>query len=492
MTIRETRSGGEASLSEDMIGVARSPGPSVQDLLANDSRSVPRSLTDHSYVSQGLADVPKSRYTSLDFAELENRYMWTRTWQMACTVDELSEPGDHVVYDVADQSVIVTRTRDGSIKAFHNSCLHRGTKLRMEDGRVGSFRCPFHGWRWDLDGELVELPAEWDFPHVWQQPESCLPRAQVAQWCGFVFVNLDPDAPAFEEVARKLVEHFERDFSMSDRYKAFHAVKEIPANWKVCMEAFAEGYHVIATHPQILEFAGDANSEYSIWPDSPFVTRFVNGFGVQSPHLGPLTEQQIADAYLAFSARTTRGSVQVPDGKTAREVVADIFRSVMGSMYGTDLSQVSDSEMLDAHLYHLFPAFAPWAGIGQSLVYRWRPGSTPDTCYMDVIRMVPVPDGQPRPEPAQVQRLSLEQSWREAKGMGGLADVFEQDMENLPKVQLGLKINAARAKQTVSFGAYQEARMRLIHRHIDDMISRGLAEDGRDRSILDPYAVSEG
>lgn len=478
--------------SSESVGLARSPGPSVQDLLAHDSRVVPESLKDHSYVPQGLADIAKARYTSDAFAALENEYMWTRTWQMACTVDELSQPGDHVVYDVADQSLIVVRSRDGSIKAFHNSCLHRGTKLRTDGGRVASFRCPFHGWKWDLDGALSELPAQWDFPQVWEQPDSCLPQAQVAEWCGFVFVNFDPDAPAFNDVAQKLVEHFERDFAMGDRYKAFHAVKEIPANWKVCMEAFAEGYHVIATHPQILEFAADENSEYSIWPDSPFVTRFINGFGVQSPHLGPLSEQQVADAYLEFSARSARGSVKVPDGKTAREVVAEVFRSVMGSMYDKDLSAVSDSEMLDAHLYHLFPAFAPWAGIGQSLVYRWRPGPTPDTCFMDVIRMAPVPEGSERPEPAKTQHLQLDQSWREAKGMGGLADVFEQDMENLPRIQLGLKMTAARAKRTVSFGAYQEARMRLIHRHIDDLIRQGLREDGRDSSEFESLAVPAG
>jgi hypothetical protein len=258
------------------------------------------------------------------------------------------------------------------------------------------------------------------------------------------------------------------------------------------MEAFAEGYHVIATHPQILEFAGDANSEYSIWPDSPYVTRFVNGFGIQSPHLGSLSEQQVADAYLNFSARAARGSVEVPDGKTAREVVADVFRSVMGQVFDVDLSQVSDSEILDAHLYHLFPAFAPWAGVGQSLTYRWRPGPTPDTCYMDVLRMMPVPDGADRPKPAPMQVLRLEQSWKEAEGMGGLADVFEQDMENLPKVQLGLKMTAKRAKKGVSFGLYQEARMRLIHRHIDRLILEGLAADGRDASIVEPHLVAEG
>ncbi len=477
---------------ESEIGKDRSTGPSVQDLLVADSRQVPLSLTDHSYVSQGKADVPKLRYTSHEFAALENEYMWTRTWQMACTLDELTQPGDHVVYDVADQSLIVVRTKDGSIKAFHNSCLHRGTKLRVEDGRVASFRCPFHGWRWDLNGELAEIPAQWDFPQVLDESDTDLPQALVAVWCGFVFINLDPEAMPFEKVADKLIEHFSRDFNMENRYKAFHAVKEVPANWKVCMEAFAEGYHVIATHPQILEFAGDTNSEYSIWADSPYVTRFINGFGIQSPHLGDLSEQQVADAYLAFSARSERGSVEVPDGSSAREVVAEIFRSVMGPIYGKDLSNVSDSEMLDAHLYHLFPAFAPWAGVGQSLTYRWRPGPTPDTCYMDVLRMMPVPEGQERPAPAPIQRLKLEQSWKEAEGMSGLADVFEQDMANLPKVQLGLKITAKNAKKGVSFGLYQEARMRLIHRHIDQCIIQGLTADHRDVSALTPFITPPG
>ena len=472
----------------------RSAGPSVQQLLDTDTRAVPVSLRDHSDVSTGSADVSKLRYTSPRFAELEREFLWTRTWQMACHVDHLKDPGDHVVYDVADESLIVVRTSTGEIKAFHNACLHRGTKLRVEAGRVGSFRCPFHGWKWDLEGTLVELPAEWDFPHVWEDPvRSALPQAAVAEWQGWVFVNLDPDAEPFETYASKLVEHFDRDFDFANRYIAFHAVKEVPANWKVCMEAFSEGYHVIATHPQILEFTADENSEYSIWPDNPYTTRFVNGFGSASPHLGGLSEQQVTDAYLAFSARSPRGttgqSVPVPEGATARQVVAEVFRSAMGARYQKDLSTVSDSEILDAVLYHLFPAFAPWAGVGQPLVYRWRPGPTPDTCFMDVIRMQPVPDSGVRPDPAPMQVLRLEQRWTEAEGMSGLADVFEQDMANLPRVQAGLK---STGKPAVSFGNYQEARLRHFHRLIDRFVGEGLAAAGRDAAELDPYRVPEG
>ena len=356
---------------------------------------------------------------------------------------------------------------------------------------MASFRCPFHGWRWSLDGELDELPCQWDFPQVVEATDGArLPEAQVATWAGWVFVNLDLAAEPFESYAGKLIEHFESFPDFAERRIAFHAVKEVPANWKVVMEAFSEGYHVIATHPQILEFTADANSEYSIWPDAKNVSRFVNGFGSQSPHLGELTEQQVADAYAAFSNRNAdKGAIPVADGQTARQAVAETFRAGMGKIYQSDLSGSSDSEILDAILYHLFPAFAPWAGVGQPLVYRWRPGPTPDTSFMDVYRMAPVPDGQDRPEPAPTSRLTLEQSWKEADGMGGLADVFEQDMANLPRVQAGLK---STGKPTVSFGLYQEARLRMFHRLIDEWIASGLAETGRSADELAPFAVGEG
>jgi phenylpropionate dioxygenase-like ring-hydroxylating dioxygenase large terminal subunit len=477
-------------MTEIRAGEARSTGPSYQELVAVDSGEVPVALRSTSYRYQGSADVPKSRYTSAAFAELEFEYMWRRTWQMACHVDDLPKPGSHVVYDVGGESLIVTRGSDGQIRAFHNACLHRGTKLRTDDGRVGSFRCPFHAWTWDIDGNLTHLPCEWDFPHVADDPaRRNLPEAKVAEWQGFVMVNLDPAAEPFETYAPTLVEHF-AEFGFDRRYKAFHAVKEVPANWKVVMEAFAEAYHVIATHPQILEFSADANSEYSIWPDDPHVTRFVNAFAEQSPHIEPLTPQQVANAYLAFSARSSGATAPDlgADGRP-RQVVAELFRSRLSQVYGADLSAASDTELLDAILYNMFPAFAPWAGIGQPLVYRWRPGPTPDTCYMDVIRMAPVPDDGPRPDPAPCTRLTLEQSWHEAPGMGGLAAVFEQDMANLPRVQAGLKSSG---KSTISFGNYQEARLRLFHRLIDRYILDGLEADGRSRREVEPFLVPEG
>ena len=81
-------------------------------------------------------------------------------------VEEIPNVGDHVLYEIVHDSLIVVRTSPTEIKAYINACLHRGTQLRKEAGSVKQFRCPFHGWTWNLNGKLTELPAAWDFPQV--------------------------------------------------------------------------------------------------------------------------------------------------------------------------------------------------------------------------------------------------------------------------------------------------------------------------------------
>ena len=95
---------------EQRPGDARSSGPTCRTSTTQDSREVPEALRDHSTVYQGSADVPRNRYTSPEFAALEAEYLWKRTWQFACREEDIPDKGDHVVYDVVDESLIVTRT----------------------------------------------------------------------------------------------------------------------------------------------------------------------------------------------------------------------------------------------------------------------------------------------------------------------------------------------------------------------------------------------
>src|SRR5262245_35405375 len=107
---------------------------------------VPYAITDPTRI-------PRERYFDRGFFELEKEKLWPHVWQVACRLEEIPDPGDFVEHEIGDMSVFVVRQRDGSIKAFENACRHRATQLAVGSGRFGGqIVCPFHGWRWNLDG----------------------------------------------------------------------------------------------------------------------------------------------------------------------------------------------------------------------------------------------------------------------------------------------------------------------------------------------------
>ena len=150
---------------ETVSGTNRSAGVPYSELLAADSRTVPAHLLDDSPMPPGPSRVPTSVYFSREFHDLEVEKLWSRVWQLACHEDELADVGDYLVYDIARLSFLLVRTGEGpdDIKAYRNSCLHRGRKLREQPGKTAvNIRCPFHGWSWKLNGELNEIPCQWD------------------------------------------------------------------------------------------------------------------------------------------------------------------------------------------------------------------------------------------------------------------------------------------------------------------------------------------
>src|SRR3954447_9317282 len=156
-----------------------------QALLDTDSRPVPDSLRATSVGPLDGVDIAPSEFFDPAFHRLEMTHMWNRVWQMACREEQVATPGDTVVYEIGDASLIIVRTDDGAIRAFHNSCLHRGTMLRTRpSGKVDCFRCPYHGLTWNTDGSLREIPSSWDFPQI-ADGDLQLPEARVETWGGF-------------------------------------------------------------------------------------------------------------------------------------------------------------------------------------------------------------------------------------------------------------------------------------------------------------------
>src|ERR1700749_4602980 len=106
--------------------------------------------------------VPAGLYTSPEFARQEKEKLWPHVWQMACRLEEIPRPGDFTEYEITGQSIIVVRQRDDGVKAYFNACRHRATGLGTGTGSFhgGQIVCPYHGWRWNLDGSSSYVYAD--------------------------------------------------------------------------------------------------------------------------------------------------------------------------------------------------------------------------------------------------------------------------------------------------------------------------------------------
>ena len=454
-------------------GAARCPGfPSTQEILGKDKVQMPAEIRAEFYQFLGDEDISYERYISADFAKLEYERMWNRTWQWACREEHIPNVGDYQVYEIGPYSFIITRTAPNEIKAFYNACLHRGTKLRASgsEGNASDFRCSFHGWSWNVDGTVKNILCQWDFPHV-NPKKFNLPEATVAVWAGFVWINMDPNAKPFAEyIGPEVMAHFAR-WRLEDRYVFAHAVKELPCNWKFAAEAFLEAYHVLETHPAVALSTADANSQYDIYGDH--VSRFIAPMGCLSPHLaGQYSEQDVLDQFtLGDSTVLGEEKLKVPNGGTARQVMANELRGIMSKALDVDLSGVSDSEMIDCYSYNIFPSCFLFPGISLPMVYRFRPNPKDHTkSIFDLLFLRPVPEGGSRPAPAEPVHIGVHQSYGEVEGVEpGFGAVLDQDTDNVGLQQEGA---AASYKRGETLANYEEIRIRHFERAIDKYVGR--------------------
>jgi len=243
-------------------GEARCPGVSWDDLVAADSRPVPEFMAKEVYEYRGSAPLATDRYTGDAFFRAEIGKMWPHVWQMAARDEDMPEAGDVVVYENAGRSYLLCRQADGSVRAFHNVCLHRGRRIRSESGPATMLHCPYHGFAWNLDGTVKDIPCRWDFPHL-EDDGMKLPEAEVDRWGGYIFLREEPGGPSLLDYLHPLPEHFAR-WPHEECTTSVYVAKVIHANWKAVMEAFMEAWHTSCTHPQIAPFVSDTNTRYNI------------------------------------------------------------------------------------------------------------------------------------------------------------------------------------------------------------------------------------
>ena len=201
-------------------------------------------------LSQGVG---VGRYTDPQFTRLEFEKLWSRVWQVAARIDEIPEQGDYTTYRIGDQSILLVRVDESTIKAFYNFCPHRGTTLGHGCGHFdgGKIICPYHGWRWDLQGNIKLVLERNEFcDGKLQDGDVAMREVHSRVFAGFVFINFDRDPVPFDEFIAP-VRAFLEDLAIGEMRHYWWKSIPIPSNWKVAQEAFFETYHVPATHPQL-------------------------------------------------------------------------------------------------------------------------------------------------------------------------------------------------------------------------------------------------
>ncbi len=198
-------------------------------------------------------------YASLEVWEQEKERIWWGDWICVGRTEEVANPGDYIVRDIAGESVFITRNDGGELRAFYNVCSHRGTKFVDDIEGTASVRkafvCPYHAWTFDLNGQLIGSPNVREDEHF-DRSAHPLYGIAVDHYAGFLFLNMTQGTPrplmeALTDGAESITA-FER-FKMDELTVGVRLVYEVAANWKIVVENYNECLHCPQVHPELVQ-----------------------------------------------------------------------------------------------------------------------------------------------------------------------------------------------------------------------------------------------
>ena len=200
--------------------------------------------------------LPPWTYCSSELFELETEKLFKPSWMLVGHVSDIPKVGDFLTFEGFNEKILVIRAETGKVHAFHNICRHRGSKILEGEGNCPrALICPFHGWRYNLQGRLQFIPKSEGFPSLDKETIGLLP-VDLEIWQGFVFIRLVSGGESLQTQMKAIVSDIEdyrledvQPFSQVDRYT-------VPVNWKVFHDIDNEGYHVPIGHPSLNQLYG--------------------------------------------------------------------------------------------------------------------------------------------------------------------------------------------------------------------------------------------
>lgn len=411
----------------------------------------------------------QEKYYSPEIMEREWETLWTRIWTIAGRVSDLRKVGDWFKYDLGRESFIIVRSAKNRVQAFYNVCQHRGSQIVENDfGHGNAFVCPFHSWAWHLDGSLKRITDAETFPEKTICDNPGLSEVRCEIWAGFVFINMDDNAAPLSEFLGGLADAM-AVYNMDDMIMAKDYSVDWPMNWKVSLDAFMEGYHAHARHPELVRMIDDFNFDYDIYCNGH--SKMVIPMWTKSPRIAERTG--LTDELRVSIESTGLDPNDFENRQIDVRPAAIDARRKWAERFGIDVSGMTEAQIADDGNYNAFPNITFNAHPEGVLVMRFLPHATdPGRCKYDVWVLakpnfdpefelpfyMAVPNGTnlsgngPRPERHYVQH-----------GDAGLGLVLNQDGDSLPMVQAGVQSRGFRGIRLSN----QEVRLRYFYEEYD-------------------------
>jgi len=394
--------------------------------------------------------------------------VFTKAWLLAGPSADVREAGDWMKFDTGAESFIVVRADDGTLKAHYNVCPHRGSRLVSGDvGSQSSFTCPFHSWRFDLDGtNLAVTDPETFRPEVLCHDHN-LTSVEVEEAAGLVFIRMDKGGQGLADYLGPILPMLET-YQIDRMNPVQHRRSDWAANWKGGIDAFYESYHLHAIHPQTMGIIDD-RTHIDLYPGG--MSRQFVPLGQPNSHfedqnaVNPGIEVLLKDA--GIDPANWRG-----DAQNSRAAIAAAKRD-RASRLGLDYDRFSDAQLTDSTIFGIFPNAQIGCHPEAVFLHRFKPHAddpgqfTYETTIL--YRHVDVPGYGAPGWMGLGEEVDLTGEIRPDvvhTGLGvppGMGEVLDQDSDLLPTVQAGARSRGFRGP----LWGEQEARLRHFHTTLD-------------------------
>ena len=416
--------------------------------------------------------ITADRYISREYMALETRNLWPRVWHLGGMVADLEEEGDLVRHNLGKESVIMVRQANGSIKAFYNTCPHRGNRLILgEMGGSSRITCAYHGWQFTNDGVLAKVQDPDDFPGGDPCGKVHLSEVRCETWGPFIFYCMSADVKPLHQWLDPLPERL-KGYALGNWVRVLNLSADCEFNWKIIRDNFNESYHLPTIHPELSTFINDGLSDtlFEMY-DSGHNSMWMKGH--QATTRNPANVAGAVPAPLDDIARAWGIDPAAYQGRTndIRAAVIAAKRALGAGRGYKNYADMTDQQLVDYFHCTLFPNLTLTMSPEQCQILRTEPHPTdPEKCVFQHWVLVPPIQGMnevmtpigPVPLKMAEHRHSV---YGDGRSLGFVAD---QDLSIGTSQQQGLNSRGFMGCRLTN----QEKRVQRFHELLDDYVHR--------------------